>query len=406
MEKSKINFTLLWLGQLVSSLGCALYALAIDIFVLEMTGSTAVMGIMMALVTIPRIIMGPFVGVIVDRFDRKKIIVFSDVISGVVIGIVALTAQLNIINVAIIIGAEISVAICNTFLGPAVESSMVDIVAENELTKSNSRFQMATVGAEIIGSAVGGVLLASVGYICVFFVNSVSFLLSAFSENFMKIPKHKVERQERMSFREELACGMKYIWGNRGLLRLIIMSTVFNFLFGIIRVSIIPWFTNTKSLGMGKYGLLNALISGGMIVGMFIMSLFTVQKKQNYRIYIFSVLTFIVCISIGALFNCFVIIAALFFVGFIFQFVFNIIMGTSLMMQTPDENRGKVIATKTTLVMIASPIGNFAGGLLCECFSPDKVILVSAVVSLVSVVVIAVNQSVRDYLNGDDTTIV
>ena len=71
------NFLLLWQGQMVSVLGDALYDIALNFFVLELTGSTAIMGTVMALVTIPRIILGPISGVIVDRYDRKKLIVLE-----------------------------------------------------------------------------------------------------------------------------------------------------------------------------------------------------------------------------------------------------------------------------------------------------------------------------------------
>lgn len=68
------NFTLLWQGQLVSCLGDAFYSIALGFWVLDKTGSSAIMGILMAAVSIPRVIIGPFAGVIVDRFDRKKLI--------------------------------------------------------------------------------------------------------------------------------------------------------------------------------------------------------------------------------------------------------------------------------------------------------------------------------------------
>ncbi|MFR3559072.1 MAG: MFS transporter [Paraclostridium sordellii] len=67
------NFTLLWQGQLVSCLGDAFYSIALGFWVLDKTGSSAIMGILMAAVSIPRVIIGPFAGVIVDRFDRKNL---------------------------------------------------------------------------------------------------------------------------------------------------------------------------------------------------------------------------------------------------------------------------------------------------------------------------------------------
>ena len=72
------NFFLLWQGQLVSAFGDALYTIALSFFVLELTGSTAVMGTIMALVTVPKVLLGPLLGIMVDRVDRKKLIVIGD----------------------------------------------------------------------------------------------------------------------------------------------------------------------------------------------------------------------------------------------------------------------------------------------------------------------------------------
>lgn len=392
---------MLWQGQLVSSLGDALYAITLNLFVLELTGSTAIMGTVMALVMIPRIIIGPFIGVFIDRYDRKKIIVMSDVISGVSIGIVALAVYFDFANVTLIILVELITAICASFLRPTIESSMADIVPKDNLTKANSKYQMATTGAEILGQTMGGFLLTAIGSAWMFFVNACSFLFSAMTETFIEIPKHK-KKETQATFFEDFKYGLHYILSCSGLMRLIVMSAIFNFLFGVIRVSIIPWFTKTAGLGIIKYGFLNAVISAGMILGMMVMSFFTIKKKYNYRFYIVSLFLFIVCIATGAFFHNFYIIAIFYFAGFVFQFVFNIIMGTSLMAKTPDENRGKVITTKTTLVLIASPIGNLVGGVVCEYFTPAYVIVFSACVAAVCVLLIAVNKNVRNYLNSED----
>ena len=97
--KNKRNFFLLWQGQMVSALGDALYTIALNFFVLEKTGSTAIMGTVMALVTMPRIICGPFSGVIVDRTDRKKLIIFGDVIRGLSILFIAFAANRGILEI-------------------------------------------------------------------------------------------------------------------------------------------------------------------------------------------------------------------------------------------------------------------------------------------------------------------
>ena len=84
------NFFLLWQGQLVSVLGDVLYIMALDFWILEMTGSKSLMGLLSAVTMMPRLILGPFAGVFIDKWDRKKVIVLTDLIRGIVVTFVGI----------------------------------------------------------------------------------------------------------------------------------------------------------------------------------------------------------------------------------------------------------------------------------------------------------------------------
>ena len=98
-KKSKlwnINFLLLWQGQFVSAVGDVAYEIALGFWILAVTGSTGLMGTLLAASTIPRVLLAPFAGVLVDRTDRKWLLVLMDAIRGavvVLIGIIALTGH-------------------------------------------------------------------------------------------------------------------------------------------------------------------------------------------------------------------------------------------------------------------------------------------------------------------------
>lgn len=93
------NYLLLLQGQLVSTFGDALYAIALSFFVLKLTGSSTLVGTIMGVVTIPRIILGPFAGVIVDRYSKKMIIILCDIIRGISILLISFLMYLGIIKV-------------------------------------------------------------------------------------------------------------------------------------------------------------------------------------------------------------------------------------------------------------------------------------------------------------------
>ena len=130
------NFFLLWQGQMVSVLGDALYDIALNFFVLEMTGSTVIMGTVMALVTVPRILLGPAAGVFVDRYDRKKLIVFGDVVRGVSVLFIALAAWNGFLEIWMVMLAAVISGICASVFNPAIESVLPDIVPSDNMIRA------------------------------------------------------------------------------------------------------------------------------------------------------------------------------------------------------------------------------------------------------------------------------
>lgn len=160
-KKGKIwnkNYILLLQGQLVSTIGDSLYSIALAFFVLKLTGSTALVGMIMGIVTIPRIILGPFAGTIVDRYNRKMLIVWADLIRGISIVAVSFLAYNDMLKVWMLMVVAVIDGVCATFFNPAMETVMPMVVPEDKLVKANSIFGMGQSAADIIGQTAGGAL--------------------------------------------------------------------------------------------------------------------------------------------------------------------------------------------------------------------------------------------------------
>lgn len=128
IEKSKNklwnkNFFLLWQGQMVSVLGDVIYIIALDFWILDMTGSTALMGLLSAITMLPRIVFGPFVGVFVDRWDSKKIIILTDFIRGIAVTFIGIAALIGFIEVWMVFLVGIVSGICSAFFNPTIMSA-------------------------------------------------------------------------------------------------------------------------------------------------------------------------------------------------------------------------------------------------------------------------------------------
>ena len=157
-------------GQLVSTIGDSLYSIALAFFVLKLTGSTALVGMIMGIVTIPRIILGPFAGTIVDRYNRKMLIVWADLIRGISIVAVSFLAYNDMLKVWMLMAVAVIDGVCATFFNPAMETVMPMVVPEDKLVKANSIFGMGQSAADIIGQTAGGALYKLLGAPMIFLI--------------------------------------------------------------------------------------------------------------------------------------------------------------------------------------------------------------------------------------------
>lgn len=402
-NKSKLwnkNFFLLWQGQLISCLGDALYSIALGFWVLEKTGSSAIMGTLMACISIPRIVIGPFAGVLVDRFDRKKIIILGDFIRGVGMLFVAIGAYKGFLEVWMVMIIGIISGVCSAFFNPSIMSVMPDIVPSDKLVKANSAYQLATTSTSLIGNMSGGFLFSILGAPILFLINGISYIISSVTELFIKIPKVN-RKNEEFKFKEDLIDGFKFVYKLKGILWLIVFACLLNFLFGIFTILLMPWFSQDASLGVAKYGVMNAIMSMGMLSGMALLSIVNIKSKDKFKILNIGLTLCVVSIFVGTYTNNFYGICTFYFIALAAMAISNTMLNTSLQIIVPPNMRGKVNSMVFTASSAIQPIGVLLGGILGEFFFPRDIILVCFIISMVLVVPIYFLKSTKRVVNFD-----
>ena len=291
--------------------------------------------------------------------------------------------------------------ICTSFFNPSMESIMPELVQEENLVQLRSLFEMSKMGMDVLGQTVGGLLYSMLGAPMMFFINGFSYIFSSGTEHF--ISENRKIQQSKIDYYKDIKEGFKYIAKSQGLLLLILMSFLFNLLFGMVRVLIVPWFAMTGGFGEAKFGFFNGACSIGMVIGMLFLSLVRINEKHKYIIYIASVEAFVVLIFIAAWSNQYYTVLIGFALAFTCMAIFNTILATTVVLNTVDEMRGKVSATKLTLCMAASPLGNFVGGLLGECLDARITIMIVSCFAAVAILPFILNNEVRDYMSVEST---
>ena len=193
-----INLNLLLSGQLVSQTGDKFYMLALSFMVLETTGSAARMGVVLFAGMLPLVAAGLFSGVVVDRVDRKAIIIVTDILRGVIVSVVSFLYLQGALTFGLIMASQVLLGLNSAFFNPAIPSVIPMIVPKDELSKANAKTQFVAGFANIAGPALGGILVSIYGYLIVFALNAATYFVSAFFECFLNIPSVKTEAHESL----------------------------------------------------------------------------------------------------------------------------------------------------------------------------------------------------------------
>lgn len=373
------DFFLLWQGQLVSYLGDVIYSFALSFWVLNVTGSTALMGILQAVSMMPRLIIGPFAGVLVDKWDRKKIIVITDVIRGVFSTFVGVAGLMGFLDVWMVFVVGIITSICSAFFNPAITSVKPDIVDKSKLVKANSVTSLAQAGASMLGSAVSGVIYVAIGAPYMFLFDGISYLFSAFTEMFITVPKIERNAQE-ITFKEDFKSGLSFVWNFKALRTLFIICCGLNFFCNAAFVLILPLFNEASYLGAERYGFAMAMASVGMIAGSGLLAVINLKNSKRYGVLATSFVIMAALYLLIPISKNYYIILALLTSSFALNIVGNTIFDSVLMTIIPEDKRGKVFALINTFSMGLTPLGVSIGGILGQVLS-----IRTAMISLLSI---------------------
>lgn len=182
------DFTLVWWGQMVSQIGDGVSKLALLWFVYSITGSPLKTTVIGLLQTLPPILFGPFIGVIVDRLPKKLLLISSDLIRAVVLGVVPCLISVDSFSIERLYVLVFFHAMASAVFGPALTASIPSLVARHEFTAANALLQTTTSIGIIIGPALSGVGIATMSSQEVLCVNAVSYVVSAICFLFIRFP--------------------------------------------------------------------------------------------------------------------------------------------------------------------------------------------------------------------------
>jgi MFS family permease len=380
------NFKFLWLGQIVSDFGDSLTMLALLILVNQITGSAAAIATMFIVLLLPQVTVGLVAGVYVDRLDRKRIMVVSDLVRGaLVLGFVgvALLGTADYLWLMYLIG--FLQATVGTLFTPARSAIIPNIVPQSALLSANSISQTSRVIFGLLGTAAAGVLIGLTCEMWVpFVIDSLTFFASALLIWRIKTPRHVAEPGSKGDWRAvfgQLGEGIGIIAHSRILAGTLVGMAVTMLGLGAVNVLMVPLIINDMQLPATWFGLIEFVQTAAMILSGSLVAVLAARLKPTGMVSTGLSLLGVVIGSIALANNLIVLGIIIFAAGLL---ITPIQAGIATIMQTNVDNkaRGRVGAALNSVISVSQLVSMGLAGTLAEVIGVRNVFLAGGVLTL------------------------
>jgi MFS family permease len=393
------NFRLFFVGQLISVTGTWVNWTAGAVLVLKLTDSGIALGIEAALLFLPVLLFGVWAGSIADRFDKRRILGWSNAGYAVLAAAQFALVATDVVEIWMVFVIAFLTGLILAIEPPTRQSFYVELVGEEHITNAISLNSAVFTGTRILGGAIAGTMIDTFGLWSPFLLDAVSYVGVIVAVLAMRIdelyPQRKAEQEPGL-----VRAGLRYVWSSHALrVPLVVMALVYLFTFNFS--VLIPLQAHRTYVGSGmEIGWLYAALGLGAFLGAIAMANRQPQPTLR-RLAGFSV-AFGVFLAVAGWAPTFVLgLIAMVPVGYA-SMLFAITANSTLQRFTRADMRGRVMALYTTIFLGSSAIGGPIAGWVAEVWGvPEALIASGAVAVAAGLIALRAGASVS---NGDLAT--
>ncbi|AEB28874.1 major facilitator superfamily MFS_1 [Carnobacterium sp. 17-4] len=393
------NFLSLFMGRLTTNAGDSIYYITTTWLAAEITNDPFYVGLTSAVILIPKglqFLWGP----LVDRWNIKPVLIMTQLIQAVLILLIPILYYMNLLTIYNLLPIVFLAAIIAELGYPVQLKALPAMLPKNKLLQGNSLLAIANQTADIVMNALSGILLAILGIVTLYLVDSIMFTLAALLFSLIKLKKApleavKVEKLNLKNYGLEMKIGLKVVF-NSMIWVFLIANVVINFCLGVM-YAILPIYANSLG-GEEKYGYILTAISIGTVLGSLIST-----KLNKVPIGLFISSSFIVAFILWGIapFMSFYFFLLLFTLCWIPIGSANIILGSVMQSVLPLTIIGRTNSVMSSFGAIAMPIGSLIGGLLVRYFESNLVLSIAAIGFLVVGLTWLFNKKLRNLPNSE-----
>ncbi len=359
------NFRLFWSGQIISLSGTWMHQAAQNWLVYQLTDSPFFLGLAGMTATLPILLFSLAGGVFADRHSKRNIIIASQVILMCLALILAVMVASGAVTVWHVLFLSFCIGTSHAFEIPARQSFIIEMVGKEDLLNAIALNSSAFHAARIVGPAIAGIIIEYLSIAACFFINAFSFLAALVALIKMKFKPGEIKTAQKKGMAKEFREGIKYIYANPKVFTLIISVGVMSF-FGFPYLTFLPVYAeDILQTGAKGLGILMGCAGGGAFTGAVILA-FRGDSSQKGNVMAAAGITFSTALIIFSISNnIWLSYTMLFIMGFgaINQIA---TANTLLQLMVPDELRGRVMSSFTTIFLGLAPLGNLALGTLAH----------------------------------------
>ncbi|MBU7014902.1 MAG: MFS transporter [Theionarchaea archaeon] len=365
------TFFVIWIGQFVSLIGSGLTGFALGVWIFLKTGSVTQFTLIALSAAVPGVLASPFAGALVDRWDRRWVMILSDCGAGIctlAIAVLLYSQRLSVWHIYLTTGVT---SVLSTFQWPAYVAATTLLVPKRHLTRASGMVQTGQAVSRILSPIIAGILIVVIDIWGVLVIDFATFLFAMTTLLLTRIPSPVTTSEgagARGSLLHEAAFGWKYIRARVGLLALLLFFAGANFSFAFFTVLFTPMILSFASPAI--LGSVQSVGGVGMLVGGFALSTWGGPRKRVYGVVGFGFVLGAAVIMSGLRPDP-VLIAAAQFAGF---FTLPLINGCSQaiwQVKTPPDVQGRVFSVRAMIAWSTTPLSYLlAGPLADQVFEP------------------------------------
>ncbi|MFH8349577.1 MFS transporter [Streptomyces sp. NPDC018045] len=368
------NYRLYFLGQGISSTGTWLQLIAENWLIIRLGGSGLALGIATALQFAPIAVFGAYAGVLVDRWNKRRLLLVTQSLSAMIAAAVGIVALTGTARIWMVWTAALLLGCVNAFDGPARQVFTVELVGIERVANAVALNNAVGVSARAVGPALGGLLIAALGIAPSFLLNAASYLIVLLTLTAMDSGQLRaVPAQPRQ--RGQVGAGLRYVRHRPALCTVLLMVAVIGILGTNFQLLLTLLAAETLHAGAALYGALMSCLGAGMLLG----SLISAGRHHP------TPRTAGLCSAALGLAYVFVALSPLLTLTFIGVAVMGTACGlflatasATLHTATDDSMRGRVMALYTIAFLGTTPLGGPLIGSIAVHWSVTVALLASA----------------------------